>query len=148
MPVAKRSATVGSAAGQTTCGFGVCDSQSTQGLKAPAPKATHNLVTLKGPGLFISANVSKQGGPTGLTFVGLEIDGRSVANLSYAAARNLGLGSPNPYGLQLLTGVGVESFAMGWPVPLTFKRSLKLTATVNETGVVQIIGTVIHASTG
>ena len=147
MPVAKRTALT-SAAGHPTCGTGVCDPQYTQGLKAPASKATHNLVTLKGPGLFISANVSKQGGPTGLTFVGLEIDGRAVANLSFAAARNLGFGSPNPYGLQLLTGVGVESFSMGWPVPLTFKKSLKLTATVNEVNVVQIIGTVIHASSG
>ena len=148
MPVAKRIAKADSAAGQVTCGTGVCDPQSTQGLKAPAPKATHSLVSLDGPGLFLSANVTKQGGPTGLTFVKLEIDGRTVVDLSYAAARNFGLSSPNPYGIQLLNGVGIESFAMGWPVPLTFKRSLKLSATVNETGVVQIIGTVIHASSG
>jgi hypothetical protein len=130
------------------CAVGVCDPKRTQGLKAPAAKGTHNLVSLQGPGLFLSANVSKQGGPTDLTFVQLNIDGRDVVNLSFAAARNWGLGAPNPFGLQFLTGIGVESFAIGWPVPLTFKRSLKLSVVVNETGVVQIVGNVVHASSG
>ena len=148
MPVAKRSAKPGLEVGQTRCGIGACDPQSTQGLKAPAPRGTHELVRLDGPGLFISAIVTKQGGASGLTFVKLEIDGRVVADLSYAAARNFGLTAPNPYGLQLLTGVGIESFTMGWPVPLTYKRSLRLSATVNEAGVVQMIGRVIHAASG
>ena len=130
------------------CGIGVCNPQRTQGLKAPAPKGTHNLVSLEGPGLFLSANVTKQGGPTDLTFVKLDIDNRNVVNLSFAAARNWGLTAPNPYGLQLLAGIGVESFAIGWPFPLTFKRSLRLSVTVNETGVVQIVANVVHASSG
>jgi len=128
--------------------MGVCDPRRTQGLKAPAPKATYNLVSLEGPGLFLSANVTKQGGPTGITFVKLDIDNRNVVNLSFAATRNSGLSQPNPYGLQFLSGIGVESFAIGWPFPLTFKRSLKLSVTVNETGVVQIVANVVHASSG
>jgi hypothetical protein len=105
-------------------------------------------VTLKGPGLFLSANVSKQGGPTDLTFVKLDIDGRNVVNFSFAAARNVGLSQSNPYGLQFLSGIGVESFAIGWPFPLTFRKSLNLSVIVNETGVVQIVANVVHASTG
>lgn len=131
-----------------SCAVGVCDPQRTQGLKAPARRGTHNLVTLMGPGLFLSANVTKQGGATDLTFVRLDIDNRNVVSLSFAAARNSGLSQPNPFGLQFLAGIGLESFAIGWPFPLTFKRSLKLSVTVNETGVVQIVANVVHASSG
>lgn len=147
MPSARRVARAVTTTG-TGCAVGVCNPQRTQGLKAPAPKGTHNLVSLEGPGLFLSANVAKQGGPTDLTFVKLDIDNRNVVNLSFAAARNWGLTAPNPYGLQLLAGIGVESFAIGWPFPLTFKRSLKLSVTVNEIGVVQIVANVVHARSG
>jgi hypothetical protein len=148
MPIAKRTASRVPTLGRPGCAVGVCDPQRTQGLRAPAPKGTHNLVSLEGPGLFLSANVTKQGGPTGLTFARLDIDNRNVVNLSFAAARNWGLSAPNPYGLQLLSGIGVESFAIGWPFPLTFKRSLTLSVVVNETGVVQIVANVVHASSG
>lgn len=66
----------------SACIGGMCDPQRIQGLKAPAPKGTHNLITLEGPGLFLAGHVSKQGGATGLTFVQLRIDGRSVVDLS------------------------------------------------------------------
>ena len=101
-------------------------------------------MTLKGPGLFLSANVSKQGGATDLTFVNLDIDGRNVVSFSFAAARNVGLTAANSYGIQFLSGAGVESFAIGWPFPLTFKRSLTLAVTVNEVGVVQILANVVR----
>ena len=129
--------------GFSGCSGGVCDPRRTQGLKAPAPKGTHTLVNLTGPGLFLSANVTKQGGPTDLTFVILEIDGRNVVNYSFAAARNVGLTQANPYGIQYLSGAGVESFSIGWPFPLVFKQSLKLSVTVNEINVVQIVGNVV-----
>jgi hypothetical protein len=87
--------------------------------------------------------VTKQGGPTDLTFVILEIDGRNVVNYSFAAARNVGLTQANPYGIQYLSGAGVESFSIGWPFPLVFKQSLKLSVTVNEINVVQIVGNVV-----
>jgi len=132
--------------GRSICVGGVCDPQRTQGLKAPAPKGAYTLVSLKGPGLFLSANVTKQGGATDLTFVSLDMDGRNVVNLSFAALRNFGLTQANPYGIQFLSGAGVESFAIGWPFPLTFKTSLELSVTVNETGVVQIIGNVVRGS--
>src|SRR5205814_8554872 len=81
------------------CAAGVCDPERTQGLRAPAPQGTHPLVTLTGPGVFLGASVSKQGGVNDITFVILDIDGRNVANLSFAAAANLGLTQQNPFGL-------------------------------------------------
>jgi len=87
---------------KTECLKGVCDPERTQGLRAPAPKGEHKLVALKGPGKFISAEISKQGGANDLTFVILDIDGKNVVNLSVAAARNWGLTQHNPYGLVLL----------------------------------------------
>ena len=85
--------TVGRASVQSAhkCASGVCDPERTQGLKAPAPNGTYALVTLKGPGVFLGAEVAKQGGTNDLTFVILDIDGRNVTNLSYAAAANAGL---------------------------------------------------------
>ena len=41
------------------CAAGVCDPERTEGLKAPAPNGTYPLVTLKGPGVFLGAEVSK-----------------------------------------------------------------------------------------
>ncbi len=148
MPTAKRASKTLPVRAGPGCAVGVCDPQRIQGLEEPAPEGTYDLVTLKGPGLFLSANVTKQGGPTGLTFVQLEIDNRNVVDFSFAAASNVGLTAPNPYGLQLLSGNGVESFAIGWLFPLTFKKSLKLSVVVNESGVVQILANVIFGSSG
>ena len=64
------------------------------GLKVPVPTGTHVLVTLRGPGVFLGLEVNKQGGTNDITFVILDIDGRNVTNLSYAAAANLGLTQP------------------------------------------------------
>lgn len=126
------------------CAAGICDPERTQGLRAPAPQGTHQLVTLEGPGVFVAAHVSKQGGDTDLTFVTLDIDGRNVVNLSYAAARNLGFVQGNPYGLVLLPSGRVDNLTMGYPSPLRFTRSLVLGVQVQEAGVVQILGNVIH----
>jgi hypothetical protein len=146
MPTAKRVNRVALSRGVPGCAVGVCNPQRIEGLNAPVSQGTQDLVSLKGPGLFLSANVAKQGGAMGLTFVRLEIDSRNVVDLSFAAARNLGLSEPNPYGLQLLSGNGVESFAIGWPFPLTFKRSLTLSVVVNEAQVAQIVANVVYAT--
>jgi len=126
------------------CLPGVCDPQRTQGLRAPAPKGDHVLVQIKGPGLFLGAAVTKQGGASGLTFVILDIDGRNVTNLSYAAAENWGLTEQNPFGLVLLKSAAVMNLTIGFPAPLRFQKELKLSVTVNEDGVQQIVANVIH----
>ena len=129
---------------QAGCIGGMCGPERVQGLKAPAPKGTYDLVSLDGPGLFLAAHVTKQGGATGLSIVRLHIDGRNVVDLSFAAAQNWGFTEQNPYGLVVLGSGGLQNFTFGWPVPLVFKRSLKLSVVVNETGVVQIVVNVIR----
>lgn len=126
------------------CALGVCDPERTQGLKAPASKGDHVLVELTGPGVFLGAEVTKQGGGTDLTFVILEIDGRNVTNISYAAAKNSALTQQNPYGLVLLQSTALKNLTIGFPSPLRYKKSLKLSVTVNEDGVAQILANVIH----
>lgn len=129
-----------------SCARGVCRPQRTQGLLTDVSKGEYELVNMAGPGLFIAAHVSKQGGTNDLTFVNLEIDGRNVTSLSFAAARNLGLTQQNPYGIVLLESDALANFTIGFPTPLKFSRSLKLSVTVNEEGIVQIIGNIIHGS--
>ncbi len=131
---------------RTGCIGGMCNPERVQGLKAPAPKGTYNLINIAGPGLFLAAHVTKQGGATGLSFVRLQIDGRSVIDLSFAAAQNWGFTEQNPYGLVVLGSAGLQNFTFGWPVPLVFKRSLSLSVVVNETGVVQIVANVLRGS--
>jgi hypothetical protein len=136
-----------SAAGSATspCAPAVCDPERTQGTKAPAPPGTHVLVTLRGPGLFLAAAVTKQGGSNDLTFVSLDIDGRNVTSLSFAAAANLGLTQHNPYGVALLQSV-VKTFTVGFPTPLVYRKSLQLSVKVDEANVVQVVGNVIHGT--
>ena len=130
----------------TNCAAGVCNPERTQGLRAPAPQGEYKLVELKGPGLFLAAEVTKQGGASGLTFVSLEIDGRNVTNLSFAAAENGGLTQNNPYGIVLLKSSALKTFTIGFPSPLHFEKGLKLTVIIKEAGVVQILGNVIHGT--
>lgn len=128
------------------CAVGVCDPERTQGLRAPAPEGDHVLVSLKGPGVFVAAEVNKQGGASDLTFVILDIDGRNVVNFSYAAAQNLGLTQQNPFGIVLLGSGDIRTFTIGWASPLRFERELKLSVTVKEGGVVQILANVVHGT--
>jgi hypothetical protein len=103
-------------------------------------------VTLKGPGVFLGAEVSKQGGSNDITFVILDIDGRNVTNVSYAGASNWGLTEHNPFGLVLLQGSGIKTMTIGFPTPLLYRRSLRFAVTVNEPGVAQLVANVIHGS--
>lgn len=137
-----------------TAGLGIAPARAdtviapkeTQGLKAPAPVGDHTLVSLKGPGKFVAAEVIKQGGNgSDMTFVALEIDGQTVVNASIAALGNWGLTQSNPYGTVLLKpSANMRTVTIGYPVPLAYKTSLKLWVKVSEPGVAQIIGRVIH----
>lgn len=119
-----------------------------QGLVTnPANNSTKELVKLTGPGLFISAEITKQGGNSDLTFVILDIDGKNVVNISIAALFNQGLTSHNSYGISVFRSVAaLDTVTIGFPYPLTFKKSLSLKVTVKETGVVQILANVLTAS--
>src|SRR5215211_3770228 len=151
MPARTRKLSVAAAAQnratlEKCCIGGMCDPQRVQGSKSPARKGTYDLISLEGPGLFLAGGVSKQGGLTGLTLVRLQIDGRGVIDISFAAARNLGFTQQNPMGLVLLGTSVLQNLTFGWPVPLVFKRSLRLSVVVNETGVVQVIANVLRGS--
>lgn len=129
-----------------TCATEVCDPQRTQGLQAPAPQGGYKLVVLEGKGLFLGAEVSKQGGDTDLTFVDLTIDGRNVFNISMAAVRNMGLTVQNPTGMVLRSSSKLDVLTLGFPVPLRFAKSLVLSVEVREDGVIQVLGNVWHGA--
>ncbi|MHC4728033.1 MAG: hypothetical protein ACYS17_12485 [Planctomycetota bacterium] len=123
----------------------VCDPERTQGLIAPAPQEDYELIALEGPGVFLSASITKQGGRNDLTFVILDIDGRNVVNISISAAKNVGLTQNNPYILNLVKSIGdTKTLTIGFPYPLYFERELYLGVHVREAGVVQILANVIH----
>ena len=128
------------------CAAGICNPQRKQGLRAPAARGEHELVVLRGPGVFVAAQISKQGGSSGLTFANLDIDGKNVTSLSFAAAENWGMKQNNPYGIVLLKGAQISTLTIGFPTPLRFDRELRLSVKVQESGVVQILGNVIHGS--
>jgi hypothetical protein len=119
-----------------------------QGLVvAPAINTTKELVKLKGPGLFLSAELTKQGGNSDLTFVIVDIDGQNVVNISIAALFNQGLTAHNSYGISVFrSAAALETVTIGWPYPVTFNKSFSLKVTVKEAGVVQILANVITAS--
>jgi hypothetical protein len=111
---------------------------------SPIVGSVNTLVAIKGPGKFVSARMTKQGGLTGLTAISLEIDGQIIENRNIIALKNIGLGVDNPYGVMVNTSAaGIDVVTIGFPQTLSFERSLELKAHVNEAGVVQIIGTVL-----
>lgn len=127
------------------CTKGVSDPERTQGLRSPAPKGEHELVALQGPGIFLTAEISKQGGTNDLTFIILDIDGKNVVNLSVAAAKNWGLTQDNPYGLVLVeSAADIKTLTIGFSSPLRFKSKLTLKVDVREENVEQIVANVIH----
>ena len=120
----------------------------TQGLLTGAGvlEGNHDLVSLKGPGVFLCAEIAKQGGSNDLTFIVLDIDGRNVVNLSVAAMINQGITWNNPYGLAVFQTASLKTVTIGYAVPLKFTKDLKLSVVISESNVVQILGNVITGS--
>lgn len=125
----------------------VQNAKRTQGLvTSPAINSINDLIKIKGPGLFISAEISKQGGTSGLTFVEVLIDGSDIVSISYIACTNSGLTTANNYGLQISKSAALETITVGYQVPLTFSKELLVRTLVKEPGVVQILANTICAS--
>jgi hypothetical protein len=118
--------------------------ERTQGLISSPVEGGYKLVSLSGPGDFLAAEVVKQGGSNDLTFGSLDIDGRNVVNVSFAALLNWGLTTSNPYGLVLVETGDPKTLTIGFPTPLHYRSNLVLSVTVREAGVVQILGNVVH----
>ena len=110
----------------------------------PISGNTYDLVTLTGPGSFVSARMTKQGGGSDLTFLELVIDEEIIIGRSFAALKNWGMTESNPFGVVVLTEGIVDAATIGFQQPIKFEDSLVLRARVNESGVEQIIGTVIY----
>lgn len=140
-------------ANERCCASGVCDPRRVQGLlAAPVPgkhvaKGKHEIIEIEGPGVFLAAEISKQGGSGDLTFVGLDLDGRSLWNLSYAAATNIGLTAHNAWGQSVVSGFGIKTMVLGLPTPLRFQKQLVLTVQINENGVDQVVANVLVGKT-
>ncbi|MGA9994327.1 MAG: hypothetical protein WBP93_02880 [Pyrinomonadaceae bacterium] len=100
------------------------------------------LVNLKGPGIFLGAQVA-QFGPKPSTVVNLAIDGRNVVSISYADATDSGFTQQNPYGIVLLGGKK-SNLTIGFPSPLRFEKSLTLSVEVKTTAGGNIQASVVH----
>ncbi len=125
----------------------VRDAEDTFGLvSSPTAPSSHDLVSLTGPGVFLSAMVVKQGGASDITNVRLFLDGVQVIAGNPASLRNLGLTEINPTGIAVFSGGVLDTITIGFPTPLVFEDSLLLRADIlaSDTGIVQLTGTVVH----
>lgn len=127
----------------------------------PDPGATsidpgaHPLITIKGPGAFISAEIYKQGGVTdpssGLfhkTKVRVTIDGYDVLFYQFVRGRHTGLTEHNSYGVAVFDSEekNVSVMTIGFPTPLFFAESLNVSVIVVETNVNKIVANVIYGN--
>ena len=115
----------------------------------PVIGAENVLVSLTGPGVFVSARLLAWGSPTpddteGTT-VRLLIDGEVVVQELFFDLREDGLYTVgnNPFGITFLNGSRSYSLLIGFPQPLYFASSLVLSATVT-TPADKLVGTVIY----
>ena len=105
-------------------------------MSNPVASSQHDLVTLTGPGCFISALLNVRGGVADReTSVALLIDGKTVVGTTFAEARLLGLElgassghAPNFYGVKMLNPLLGVTVTVGFPVPILFNDSLVLRA--------------------
>jgi hypothetical protein len=125
----------------------VCSPERTPGLLKPAPKGNHTLVELKGPGVFLGAEVLKTCGDTDETTAVLTIDDRIVFTVPFVSAHAIGLTRANNIGVVLLPTPGPsKSLSIGFPTPLRYDRSIVLSVDVQEDNVSQILGNIWHGA--
>lgn len=110
----------------------------------------HTILTLRGSGIFISAEISKRLGDTDDTLVIMEIDGSDNKVVRYSFQKGLveGLVEDNDYGISLLLSENdteVKTLTIGFDVPLFFQNILRLYVQVQENNVSKIVGNVVFA---
>jgi len=118
-----------------------------QGLvAAPARGKTINLINTKGPGVFVAAHITKQGGSNNITQVALFIDGVNVVAITFAAADNIGLDEQNNSGIKMVNGP-VKCISIQFNEPLYFQKECRVEIrTGTDTGVVQIVANAVIGS--
>lgn len=116
-----------------------------QGLIAsPGINKKKDLISLKGPGVFVSLFVTKQGGSNDLTQVALFIDGVNVVALTYAGARSAGLNRANNSGIILCDGNVIDGFTVQFNEPLAYAKELRVQInTGSDSGVAQIVAVAV-----
>ena len=117
-----------------------------QGLVArPKARSKHDLIQEKGPGAFVSAQISKQGGANDLTQVALYIDGENVMALTFAEASNLGFDQVNNSGVILTKGL-VNVMTIQYSEPLHFKSDIRIELSLGtDRDVVRIVASSVLA---
>lgn len=123
----------------------IIQAEKKQGLVVrPGLNKTIDLIKITGEGVFVSMFLSKQGGSNDLTSFNLMLDGKTISNLTFVGARNLGLNKPNNSGITLSDGALIDCIAIQFNEPIQFKRELKVQIrTSSDLGVVQILGNVV-----
>ena len=129
----------------------VTETLSLKGLKRinpgqmnPANGSGYDLVTLPGPGTFVSAWFRQTGG-NGRVSVRLIIDSNTLTDYSAFGLTNAGLTQSNPLGIAAFSGTpSSHNVTIGFPLPIAFKESLVLQAEVKEDSVNNINAIVIY----
>jgi hypothetical protein len=118
-----------------------------QGLvAAPGTGKTINLITAPGPGVFVAAHVTKQGGTNNICQVALYIDGANVVAVTYAAADNIGLDEQNNSGVKLVNGL-VKCISIQYNEPLYFTKECRIEIkTGTDSGIAQIVANAVIGS--
>ncbi len=122
----------------------IIKAKRTQGLWAsPGINKVKDLIKLKGPGVFVSLFVTKQGGINDLTQVAVYIDGTNVVALTFIGARNMGLNKPNNSGILLCDGSPNDCFTVQFNEPLYYKELRVELSIGSDAGVAQIVAVAI-----
>jgi len=118
-----------------------------QGLKTNLPtRKRFDLIKEKGPGVFVCAHVTKQGGSNDISQVALFIDGRNVVAVTYAGADNIGLDGQNNSGIKLVKGP-VDCISIQYNEPLHFKKECRIEInTGSDVGIVQVVASAVIGS--
>jgi hypothetical protein len=115
-----------------------------QGLKVnPTTNKKFDLVTVKGPGVFVAGHVTKQGGSNDLSQVALFIDGVNVIAITFAGADTIGMDALNNSGIQLVKGP-VDCMSFSFNEPLFFEKECRVElSTGTDAGIVQALANIV-----
>jgi hypothetical protein len=105
------------------------------------------IITLIGPGVFISAIIWKQGSDTGTSEVKIKIDGeREFVRFPFAKGPIIGLNQNNPSGLASFHNSDTKSstITIGFSTPLIFKDTFELFLDIKEDGIDKILTEVYY----
>ena len=115
-----------------------------QGLQAsPSVNKKFKLIAEKGPGVFVSAFVTKQGGANHLSQVALYIDGVNVVALTFLGADNAGLDQANNSGIKIVKE-NLYCFTIQFNEPLYYQKDIVIEfSTGTDSGIAQVMAVAV-----